>query len=84
MGPISSSSSSALGPSRLSDDEVVGVGVDAAVETDHLAHPVDQELDLRNDGAGRGDELVLVDRDVGVERQDQELADALGTEGKMQ
>jgi hypothetical protein len=56
--------------------------VDAAVKTDHLAHPVDQELDMRNDGAGRGNELVLVDRDVGVERQDQELADALGTAGK--
>ena len=77
---ISSSSSSApLGPSRLRNDDVVGVDVDAAVELDHLVHPGDQVLDLRNDGTGRGDELVLVDRGAGVERRDQELAHALGT-----
>jgi 3-hydroxyacyl-CoA dehydrogenase len=64
--------------------DVVGVDVDAAVELDQLAHLGDQALDLRNDGTGRGDELVLVDRDVGVERRDQELAHALGTAGEKQ
>ena len=58
--------------------------MDAAVELDHLAHLGDQALDLRNDGTGRGDELVLVDWDGGVERRDQELAHALGTAGEKQ
>ena len=42
----------------------------------HLGHEV---LDLRDDGTGDGDELGVVDRDAGVERRDQELANALGT-----
>ena len=45
----------------------------------HLGHEV---LELRDDGAGDGDELGVVDRDVGVERRDQELANALGTVGE--
>ena len=69
-------------PSRLRNDAVVRVGVDGAVEPDHPAHLSHEVLDLRDDGAGDGDELGVVDRDVGVERRDQELANALGTVGE--
>ena len=66
-------------PGRLSNEAVVGGGVDGAVEPDHLAHLGHEVLDLRDDGTGDGDELGVVDRDAGVERRDQELANALGT-----
>ena len=64
-----------------SDDGVVGAAVDGAADLQDLAQLLHDGLDLRDQGARGVDELALVDRDVGVERRDQELADALGAVG---
>ena len=55
--------------------------MDGAADLQDLAQLVHDGLDLRDQGACGVDELALVDRDVGVERRDQELADALGAVG---
>ena len=52
--------------------------MDSAADLQDLAQLVHDGLDLRDQGARGVDELALVDRDVGVERRDHELADALG------
>ena len=72
---------SAADPSRLRDDGVVVVVVDGAVDRNDLSQLVHDGLNHQDQGARCVDELALVDRDVGVDCRDQELADALRTVG---